>query len=291
MKRLSGKEVSEFYLEKISENSQLFVSKGNTPPGLAVILVGENPASLTYVSKKAEVAEKLGFMHFQFNLCEDCEESELLELIDRLNNDDGIDGILVQLPLPSHLSEKRVIERICPDKDVDGFTDINMGRLCIGADCFVPCTPLGILRLLQYYDIKTEGKNTVVIGRSNIVGKPMAMLLMQKGIDATVTVCNTKTVNLKKYTSDADIVIIATGSPGTIDSSFIKDKTVVIDVGVNRIPDATREKGFRLVGDADYKSFKERDVSITPVPGGVGLMTVSMLMENTLKAAERRRGK
>ena len=291
MVRLGGKAVSEFILNCISEDTQSFINQGNRAPSLAVVLVGENPASVTYVGKKTELAERLGFMHFQFNLCEDCEESELLELIDRLNSDDSIDGILVQLPLPDHISEKRVIDRICPDKDVDGFTDINMGRLCIGSDCFVPCTPLGILRLLQYYDIKTEGKNAVVIGRSNIVGKPMAMLLMQRGIDATVTVCNTKTADLKRYTSDADIVIVATGSPGTIDSSFVKDGAVIIDVGVNRVPDATRDKGFRLVGDADYKSFKDRDVSITPVPGGVGLMTVSMLMENTLKAAERRRGK
>ncbi len=291
MVRLGGKEVSEYILSKISEDTQLFISKGNRAPSLAVILVGDNPASQTYVRKKTELAERLGFMHFQFNLCEDSKESELLALIDRLNRDDEVDGILVQLPLPKHMSEKNVIDRISPEKDVDGFTDINTGRLCIGEESFIPCTPLGILRMLQYYNIPTAGKNAVVIGRSNIVGKPMAMLLMNKGIDATVTVCNSKTSDLKDHTRVADIIIVATGHPSTIDSSYVKDGAAVIDVGVNRIEDKSREKGFRLCGDVDYASFKDRDVSISPVPGGVGLMTVTMLMENTLKAAMKRRCK
>ncbi len=290
MVRLGGKEVSEYILSKITEDTQLFINKGNKAPSLAVILVGDNPASQTYVRKKTELAERLGFMHFQFNLCEDSKESDLLALIDRLNRDDEVDGILVQLPLPGHMSEKNVIDRISPEKDVDGFTDINTGRLCIGEDSFIPCTPLGILRMLQYYKIPTAGKNAVVIGRSNIVGKPMAMLLMNKGVDATVTVCNTKTTDLKEHTKNADIIIVATGHPSTIDSSYVKDGAAVIDVGVNRIEDKTREKGFRLCGDVDYASFKDRDVSVSPVPGGVGLMTVTMLMENTLKAAIKRRG-
>ena len=290
MVRLGGKEVSEYILSKITEDTQLFINKGNKAPSLAVILVGDNPASQTYVRKKTELAERLGFMHFQFNLCEDSKESDLLALIDRLNRDDEVDGILVQLPLPGHMSEKNVIDRISPEKDVDGFTDINTGRLCIGEDSFIPCTPLGILRMLQYYKIPTAGKNAVVIGRSNIVGKPMAMLLMNKGVDATVTVCNTKTTDLKEHTKNADIIIVATGHPSTIDSSYIKDGAAVIDVGVNRIEDKAREKGFRLCGDVDYASFKNRDVSVSPVPGGVGLMTVTMLMENTLKAAIKRRG-
>lgn len=290
MVRLGGKEVSEYILSKITVDTQLFINKGNKAPSLAVILVGDNPASQTYVRKKTELAERLGFMHFQFNLCEDSKESDLLALIDRLNRDDEVDGILVQLPLPGHMSEKNVIDRISPEKDVDGFTDINTGRLCIGEDSFIPCTPLGILRMLQYYKISTAGKNAVVIGRSNIVGKPMAMLLMNKGVDATVTVCNTKTPDLKEHTKNADIIIVATGHPSTIDSSYVKDGAAVIDVGVNRIEDKTREKGFRLCGDVDYASFKDRDVSVSPVPGGVGLMTVTMLMENTLKAAIKRRG-
>lgn len=290
MVRLGGKDVSEYILSKITEDTQLFINKGNKAPSLAVILVGDNPASQTYVRKKTELAERLGFIHFQFNLCEDSKESDLLALIDRLNRDDEVDGILVQLPLPGHMSEKNVIDRISPEKDVDGFTDINTGRLCIGEDSFIPCTPLGILRMLQYYKIPTAGKNAVVIGRSNIVGKPMAMLLMNKGVDATVTVCNTKTTDLKEHTKRADIIIVATGHPSTIDSSYVKDGAAVIDVGVNRIEDKAREKGFRLCGDVDYASFKNRDVSVSPVPGGVGLMTVTMLMENTLKAAIKRRG-
>lgn len=290
MKRLGCKVVSQSAIEEIRKETELFVSKGNKAPSLAVILVGNNPASETYVRNKTLQAEAVGFVHFQYTLDGDCEEQELLSLIDELNERDDIDGILVQLPLPKHLSEKKVIERISPDKDVDGFSAISVGKLCQGEDTFIPCTPLGIMDILKYYDIKTSGKKAVVIGRSNIVGKPMAILLMQRGIDATVTVCNTKTPDLKEYTRDADIIVVATGCPNTIDESFVKDGATVIDVGVNRIEDPTKEKGFHLEGDANYASFKDRDVAITPVPGGVGLMTVAMLMKNTLKAAINRRG-
>lgn len=290
MKRLGCKIVSQAAIDNIRKETELFVNKGNNAPGLAVILVGSNPASETYVRNKTLQAEAVGFVHFQYTLNEDCEESELLDLIDSLNERDDIDGILVQLPLPKHLSEKKVIERISPEKDVDGFSAISVGKLCQGEETFVPCTPLGIMDIFSYYNIDTVGKKVVVIGRSNIVGKPMAMLLMQRGVDATVTVCNTKTPNIKEYTKDADIIVVATGCPNTIDESFVKDGAVVIDVGVNRIEDPTREKGFHLEGDANYESFKDRDVSITPVPGGVGLMTVAMLMKNTLKAAILRRG-
>lgn len=288
MKRLACKVVSEELLERLKKETEFFIEKENRAPGLAVILVGENPASVTYVRNKSLKAEELGFMHLQYNLDRDCEETELLALIDRLNNDDSVDGILVQLPLPKHIDEDKVINAISPDKDADGFTQINVGRMCIGEDCVPPCTPAGIMEILSYYNVQTVGKRVVVIGRSNIVGKPIAMMMMQRGVDATVTVCNTKTPDLKAYTKDADIIIVATGHPGTIDSSYVKDGAVVIDVGMNRIPDETREKGFRLVGDADYQSFKDRDVSITPVPGGVGLMTVAMLMSNTLKLAKMR---
>lgn len=291
MKRLGCKVVSQNAIEEIRKDTELFVSKGNNAPALAVVLVGKDPASETYVRNKTLQAENVGFVHFQYTLGEDCKEEELLSLIDSLNERDDIDGILVQLPLPKHLSEKKVIERISPDKDVDGFSAVSVGRLCQGEDTFVPCTPLGIMEIFRYYGIETSGKKAVVIGRSNIVGKPMAMLLMQRGIDATVTVCNTKTPDLKEYTLDADIVIVAAGCPGTIDQSYIKDGAVVIDVGVNRVDDPSREKGFHLEGDADYASFENRDVAITPVPGGVGLMTVAMLMKNTLKAAQLRRGK
>ena len=288
MKRLACKVVSEQLLERLKKETELFIEKENRAPGLAVILVGEDPASVTYVRNKSLKAEELGFVHFQYNLDRDCEEKEVLDLIDRLNHDDSVDGILVQLPLPKHIDEDKIINAISPEKDADGFSQINVGKMCIGQESVYPCTPAGIMEILSYYGFETVGKRVVVIGRSNTVGKPMAMMLMQRGVDATVTVCNTKTPDLKAYTKDADIIIVATGHPGTIDSTFVKDGAVVIDVGMNRIPDSTREKGFRLVGDADYQTFKDRDIAITPVPGGVGLMTVAMLMSNTLKLANMR---
>lgn len=290
MIRLGCKSVAENVMEKVAKETELFISEGNRAPSLAVVLVGSDPASMTYVRKKKEACEKLGFLHFQYNFDEDAAEGDVLALLDELNGRDDVDGILVQLPLPEGINERKIIEHINPEKDVDGFSPINIGRLLIGEDCFVPCTPKGILEILRYFSVDTAGKKVVVIGRSNIVGKPMAALLMQKGLDATVTVCNTKTPDLRKETADADIVIVATGHPDTIDSSYVKNDAVVIDVGVNRIADASREKGFRLTGDADYASFENTDVKITPVPGGVGLMTVSMLMMNTLEAAKRRRG-
>ena len=290
MIRLGCKEVAESVLSELKRRTEEFISKGNSAPSLAVVLVGHDAASETYVRKKAEACKSLGFLHFQYSFDEDVTEDEILSLIDDLNQRSDVDGILVQLPLPPHISEQRVIERISAEKDVDGFSPVNAGRLLIGEECFVPCTPKGIIKTLEYYGIETAGKRAVVIGRSNIVGKPMAVLLMQRGLDATVTVCNTKTPDIREYTQNADIIIVATGKPGTIDSSYVKDGSVVIDVGVNRVPDPSKKNGFHLEGDADYASFSERNVSITPVPGGVGLMTVSMLMSNTLEAAERRRG-
>ncbi len=289
MIRLGCKAVAASVMDGLKKETELFVSEGNRAPSLAVVIVGHDPASETYVRKKAEACEELGFLHFQYSLDEDATEGELLSLIDDLNARSDVDGILVQLPLPPSISERRVIERILPEKDVDGFSPVNTGRLLNGEECFIPCTPLGIMKTLSYYGIETEGKEAVIIGRSNIVGKPMAAMLMQKGVDATVTVCHTHTRDLKAHTLGADIIIVASGHPCTIDSSFVKDGAVVIDVGVNRISDPSKEKGFRLVGDADYQSFSDRDVSITPVPGGIGLMTVSMLMSNTLECAKRRR--
>ena len=286
MRRLGCKEVADDVMADIQKGC----SGLSRMPGLAVILVSHDAASETYVRKKEESALALGFEHRQYTLSETSSEEELLSLIDTLNCDDAIDGILVQLPLPGHINEKRVIERISADKDVDGFSPVNAGRLMIGEDSFVPCTPKGVMHILSYYGIETAGKNVTVIGRSNIVGKPMAALLMQRGVDATVTVCNTKTKDLKEHTLISDIIIVAAGAPGTIDQSYVKDGAVVIDVGDNRIPDSTKKKGFRLVGDVDYQSFENRDVSITPVPGGVGVMTVAMLMENTFISARRRQG-
>ncbi len=288
MIRLGCKAVAEAVMSSIRNETELFVKAGNRAPSLAVVIVGHDPASETYVRKKAEAAASLGFMHFQYSLDEDVSEGELISLIDSLNSRDDVDGILVQLPLPSSISSGRIIERILPEKDVDGFSPVNAGRLLIGEECFIPCTPKGILETLRHFGIETAGRKAVIIGRSNIVGKPMAVLLMRRGIDATVTVCNTRTPDLKEYTLGADIIIVATGKPGTIDSSYVSDGAVVIDVGVNRISDPSRKSGFRLVGDVDAASFEERDVSLTPVPGGIGLMTVSMLMANTLQAARRR---
>ena len=288
MKRLGCKAVQEKLELELKSKVESFVLKGNRAPSLAVILIGSDGASETYVRSKHSACDRLGFLHFDYRFDEDVEEEDVLSLVEELNKREDVDGILVQLPLPKHIDEKKIINSIAPEKDVDGFSPVNVGHLCLGDECYVPCTPKGIIEILRYYGIKTEGKKVVVIGRSNIVGKPMAMLLMQKGADATVTVCNTKTPDLCEFTKDADIIIVATGRPGTLDASMCRDDAVIIDVGVNRISDPSREKGYRLVGDVDYKSFENTTCMITPVPGGVGLMTVMMLMENTYLAAERR---
>lgn len=288
MKRLGCKAVQEKLELELKSKVESFVLKGNRAPSLAVILVGNDGASETYVKNKHSACDRLGFLHFDYRFDEDVEEEEVLSLVEELNKREDVDGILVQLPLPKHIDEKKIINSIAPEKDVDGFSPVNVGHLCLGDECYVPCTPKGIIEILRYYGIKTEGKKVVVIGRSNIVGKPMAMLLMQKGADATVTVCNTKTPDLCEFTKDADIIIVATGRPETLDASMCRDDAVIIDVGVNRISDPSREKGYRLVGDVDYKSFENTTCMVTPVPGGVGLMTVMMLMENTYLAAERR---
>ena len=288
MKRLGCKAVQEKLELELKSKVESFVLKGNRAPSLAVILIGNDGASETYVKNKHSACDRLGFLHFDYRFDEDVEEEDVLSLVEELNKREDVDGILVQLPLPKHIDEKKIINSIAPEKDVDGFSPVNVGHLCLGDECYVPCTPKGIIEILRYYGIKTEGKKVVVIGRSNIVGKPMAMLLMQKGADATVTVCNTKTPDLCEFTKDADIIIVATGRPGTLDASMCRDDAVIIDVGVNRISDPSREKGYRLVGDVDYKSFENTTCMVTPVPGGVGLMTVMMLMENTYLAAERR---
>lgn len=289
MKRLGCKKIQEALEAQLKEKVELFVSQGNRAPSLAVILVGSDPASETYVGNKHKACERLGFLHFDYRFDEDVKEEELLSLIGELNSRSDVDGILVQLPLPGHIDEKKIINAIDSEKDVDGFSPFNVGRLCLGEACYVPCTPKGIIEILKYYEIPTSGKRVVVIGRSNIVGKPIAMLLMQKGFDATVTVCNTKTPDLTEYTKNADIIIVATGRPDTLNSTMCRNDAVIIDVGVNRIADSTREKGYRLKGDVDYSSFENTLCQVTPVPGGVGLMTVMMLMENTFEAAMRRK--
>lgn len=288
---LKCKELSKSILSSIKEETKLFIQKENRAPGLAVILVGNNSASKSYVKSKTKRAEELGFVHFQYSLSEDSLESDVLSLIDDLNNDDRIDGILVQLPLPKTINPDKVIARINPEKDVDGFTPTSLGLLALNRPSFVPCTPLGIVEIFKNFNIETKGKRVCIIGRSNIVGKPLMMLLSNPGFDATVTLCNSHTTNLKEITLSSDIVVIAIGKAMMIDSSFVKDGAVVIDVGINRVEDKNSEKGYVIKGDADYSSFENRDVSITPVPGGVGVMTVTMLMANTLNSAKRRLSK
>ena len=284
---LSGKEVAEVIQDEVRLESQAFQKKSGIQPCLAVILVGDDPASATYVASKKRTCEAMGFAHKDFYLDTDCSENELKDLIRTLNNDILVHGILVQLPLPPHLSESVVIETIDPDKDVDGLHPQNVGRLLLGQDGFIACTPHGVLKILDYYHIETSGKEVVIVGRSSIVGKPMAALLMQKGRDATVTICHSRTKNLAQVTRRAEILIVAIGKPHAITAPMVSPGTIVIDVGINRLDDPSKKRGYRLVGDVDYEHVIPLCEAITPVPGGVGVMTIAMLMVNTLTAAKK----
>ena len=260
--------------------------KGVTP-GLAVILVGDNPASVSYVTAKEKACREAGMLSREIRLPATIPEDELIAEIEKLNADPLIHGILVQLPLPKGFSEKRVIDSISAEKDVDGFTPVNVGKMLIGDDCFLPCTPHGIIKLIEVTGMDLSGKHAVVIGRSNIVGKPVAALLSRKSVNATVTMCHTGTRDIAAFTRTADVVVVAAGRPGTLTGDMLKEGAVVIDVGVNRIPDATHPKGYRLCGDADFNSCAEVASAITPVPGGVGPMTITMLLWNTLESARK----
>ena len=262
------------------------LKKKGLAPCLAVILVGENPASVSYVTGKQKALAEVGMVDRSVHLPETTTEAELLELIASLNADDSVHGILVQLPLPKHINEEKVLLAIKPEKDVDGFHPVNVGNLVIGKKAFLPCTQHGIIVLLQKMGIETSGKHAVVIGRSNIVGKPVSLLLARKDTNCTVTICHTGTKNMAEITRQADILIAASGHPHTVTADMVKEGAVVIDVGVNRIPDASKKSGFRLIGDCDFDDIKEKASFITPVPGGVGPMTIAMLMFNTLEAAE-----
>ena len=263
------------------------VAKLERKPGLAVILVGENPASVSYVTAKEKACAEAGMVSREIRLPADVAEAALIGIIRDLNADKTIDGILVQLPLPSHIRGQAVIDAIAPEKDVDGFTPVNLGRMMIGEECFIPCTPHGIVKLIEFSGMDISGKHAVVVGRSNIVGKPVAQLLASKRLNATVTVCHSGTRDLGAFTREADILVVAAGRPGTITADMVKRGATIIDVGVNRIPDPARPKGFRLAGDVDFAACSEVAAAITPVPGGVGPMTITMLLWNTLESARR----
>ncbi|AEV28228.1 5,10-methylene-tetrahydrofolate dehydrogenase/methenyl tetrahydrofolate cyclohydrolase [Sphaerochaeta pleomorpha str. Grapes] len=285
MQLLTGKEVSDAVFEDLEKQTSQFIAKHGFAPTLAVILVGNDPASQSYVKSKKKACISLGFGHRDYELAEDTTQEVLLDLVKELNADATVHGILVQLPLPKGLDENLIIESIDSKKDVDGFHPINVGKLLIGLPCFVSCTPKGVLEMLDFYHIETKGKHAVIIGRSNIVGKPMAALLIQKGRDATVTICHSKTENLKEIVNTADIIIAAMGKPLFITPDMVKKGAIIIDVGINRVEDPTRKRGYRLVGDVDFEQVKDICSAITPVPGGVGVMTIAMLMKNTLQAA------
>ncbi len=259
-------------------------------PCLAVILVGDDPASVSYVTGKQKALAEVGMADRSMRLPARATEKELLALIGELNMDDSVHGILVQLPLPAHINADRVITAIAPEKDVDGFHPVNLGNLVAGRHSFIPCTPHGIIVMLRKAGIKTDGAHAVVIGRSNIVGKPAAILLAGRDMNCTVTLCHTGTVNLPEITHQADIIVAAAGRPGTVTAGMVKEGAAVIDVGVNRIPDPSKKSGFRLVGDVDFDAVSVKASYITPVPGGVGPMTIAMLMVNTVEAAERMAG-
>ena len=274
---LKGKEVSDRIKDEMKEEVKRLKEKGINP-SLAVILVGDDPASQVYVSNKKKACEYMGIKSLEYRMAENTTEEELLELIDKLNNDNSVSGILCQLPVPKHIDEEKIINAINPKKDVDAFHPVNVGKIMTGNYDFVPCTPAGVMELIKESGIDTEGKECVVVGRSNIVGKPMSMLLLHK--NATVTICHSRTKNLAEKTKNADILVAAVGIPNFIKGDMIKPGAVVIDVGINRIAPKT------LVGDVEFETAEKVAAAITPVPGGVGPMTIAMLMKNTLKAAE-----
>ena len=290
-KIISGTEIAKAIRDELKEEVAGLKEKHNVVPGLVTILVGDNPASQSYVSAKNKTAHALGINSEQVTLPADTSEQELLALVAKYNQDPKINGILVQLPLPKHINETKVLYAIDPEKDVDGFHPVNVGKMVLGEQCYLPCTPHGILELLSRSGVKTSGAEVVVIGRSNIVGKPIANLMLQKrpAGDATVTLCHTRTKDLAAHTKRADIIIAAVGVPKMVTADMVKDGVVIIDVGVNRIGMSESGKAI-LAGDVDFEAVKEKASFITPVPGGVGPMTITMLMKNTVQAARQAAG-
>ncbi len=279
---LDGKKLSETINSEIAEEVKKLADSSKAVPGLAVIIVGDNPASKVYVASKKKACAKAGIFSLEVALDKNITQEKLIEEIQKLNNDDRINGILLQLPLPKHLDEHVALEAISPEKDVDGFHPTNVGKLYIGLDTFIPCTPKGVIEILKRYNISISGKNAVVIGRSNIVGKPVAALLMKE--NATVTIAHSKTQNLPELVKNSDIVVSAIGKPNFVKGEWIKEGAVVIDVGINSVDDPSSPKGYKLVGDVEFEEASKRASYITPVPGGVGPMTIAMLLSNTLKA-------
>jgi methylenetetrahydrofolate dehydrogenase (NADP+)/methenyltetrahydrofolate cyclohydrolase len=285
---IDGKQIAAAMREELKAEVAKLKEKG-VVPGLGVILVGDDPASVSYVTAKERACREMGIYSDNRRLDADISQKQLISLVRKMNKDPKIHGILVQLPLPEGLNTSEILEAIDPNKDVDGFHPMNLGRMVAGGKAFLPCTPHAVIQLLIRSGVTIEGANVIIVGRSNIVGKPLANMLIQKSPvgNATVTICHTRTKDLAFHTRRADIVIVAAGQPNTITADMIKDGAVVIDVGVNRIDDATKKQGFRLVGDVDFEQVKEKASLITPVPGGVGPMTITMLLYNTVESAKR----
>lgn len=288
---MDGKAIAKQLRDELALEVSEMVAHGHRPPHLAVILVGNNTASESYVNGKVKACKDIGFESSLIQLPPEISQDMLLQAIDELNGNENLDGFIVQLPLPDHIDEKTVIERILPSKDVDGFHPINVGRMALGLDCFISATPGGIVELLRRYKIETEGKHCVVLGRSNIVGGPMAILMRRNTYpgNCTVTVAHSRTKNIKEICLQADILIAAIGKADFVTADMVKEGAVVVDVGINRVDDATLERGYRLTGDVDFKAVAEKCSYITPVPGGVGPMTIAYLLNNTMIAARNRK--
>lgn len=287
-KIIDGKLIADTIKKEIAAEVANMIDKGEGAPHLAAVIVGEDGASLTYVASKEKACHSVGMMSSVYRLNAKASEEEVLNTINFLNNDPEIDGFIVQLPMPKHINETKVIQSISPDKDVDGFTLHNIGLMQLGEPCFLPATPFGILEMLKRSNVEVAGKHVVVLGRSNIVGTPISVMLSRKGVDATVSICHSRTNNMKEITRQADILIVAIGKPEFVKADMVKEGAVVIDVGINRVKDNS-EKGYHIVGDVDYNEVYKKASKITPVPGGVGPMTIVSLLHNTLLAAKKRR--
>lgn len=289
-KIIDGKAIAEEMKHEIAAQVADMLDHGVAAPHLAAVIVGEDPASQTYVASKEKACHSVGMISSVYKMPEKTTEKELLDMVAFLNNDADVDGYIIQLPLPKHIDETKIIEAIDPAKDVDGFTSTNTGRMQLGLPCFVPATPFGIMEMIKRSGVETEGKHAVVIGRSNIVGTPMAVLMSRKGVDATVTLCHSRTANLAEITRQADILIAAIGKQGFVTADMVKKDATVIDVGIHRVEDPTSAKGYKICGDVDYDEVVKVASKITPVPGGVGPMTIVSLLSNTLQAAMNKRG-